>query len=67
MNGAYLGFVEIDTEREETGIWESKLWVVKLHLVGYAQMDTQWEGQARNPDGPEKLRFDTLPVISLEF
>jgi len=57
------GFVDIDTKLDETDVWDSKLWVVKLRLVGYAQMDTQWEDQARNPYGQEKLRFETLPVV----
>ena len=56
------GFVDIDINQHVAGEWDPKLWVVKLRLVGYAQMDTQWQGQARNPNWQEKTRYETLPV-----
>jgi hypothetical protein len=61
------GFVDIDIKQTVAGEWDPKLWVVKVRLVGYAQMDTQWHGQARNPNWQEKTRFETLPVFILEM
>jgi hypothetical protein len=59
---ANSGFVDIDTNQTVPGQWEDKLWVVKVRLVGYAQMDTQWEDQARSTNWQEKARYETLPV-----
>jgi hypothetical protein len=62
---ADVGFVDIDIKQSVPGEWDPKLWVVKVRLVGYAQMDTQWHGQARNSNYQEKTRFETLPVSTL--
>ena len=60
-----VGFVDIDINQSVPGEWDPKLWVVKVRLVGYAQMDTQWHEQARNSSNwQEKARYETLPVIS---
>jgi len=62
------GFVDIDTNQTALGPgqMEDKLWVIKVRLVGYAQMDTQWEDQARNPNKHDKARYETLPVEDRE-
>ena len=58
-----VGFVDIDINQSVPGVWDPKLWVVKVRLVGYAQMDTQWHEQARNSSNwQEKARYETLPV-----
>jgi hypothetical protein len=58
-----VGFVDIDIGQSAPGEWDPKLWVVKVRLVGYAQMDTQWHDQARNSSNwQEKARYETLPV-----
>ena len=59
-----LGFVDIDLNSAVVGEGDVKLWVVKVELLGYAQMDTQWHDQARNPDHHGKPSYETVPVLS---
>jgi hypothetical protein len=63
------GFVDIDTNQTAPGqgLMEDKLWVVKVRLVGYAQMDTQWGDQARSSNWQEKARYETLPVCPTKY
>jgi hypothetical protein len=56
--------VDIDINQTMPGVWDPKVWVVKVRLVGYAQMDTQWQEQARNPNWQERPRYETVPVRS---
>ena len=58
-----VGFVDIDINQTVPGEWDPKRWVVKVRLVGYAQMDTQWQEHARNPNGQERTRYETVPVF----
>ena len=59
---SFSGFIDIDINQSTPGEWDPKLWVVKVRLVGYAQMDTQWQEQAKNPNWQEKARYETAPV-----
>ncbi len=58
-----VGFIDIDINQTVPGEWDPKLWVVKVRLVGYAQMDTQWQEHARNPNWQERARYETVPVF----
>jgi hypothetical protein len=62
MTADCVGFVDIDINQTVPGEWDPKLWVVKVRLVGYAQMDTQWHEQAKNPNTQERPRYETVPV-----
>lgn len=57
-----IGFVDIDVNQTVPGESDPKLWVVKLRLVGYAQMDTHWQEQNRSANWQEKPRHETIPV-----
>lgn len=63
MHHANVGFVDIDIPQTAAGEWDEKPWQIKVRLMGYAQMDTQWQEQARNPNyEKEKGRSETMHV-----